>query len=638
MFGRFAFGVISIGKNTKINLSRLSVIIIFLILVLCYSLSLIAQENNGSVNALLDSARVKGKSLQDIRKLSENALSLAKKLNYEQGIADAQNLLGKSLLKLGEYPKALNCFFYELELREDNPDWGNSSIAYVDALIGESYRSVFNYNLAIEYLQKSLLLLDKNDDKKVRAFVYDRLAAVYDEITYKRIDSSAYEKTMDYAQKSSAIANEINDMDLKISTLNIMGAASTFTGNYNASLDYFNLALSECDGDSTNTDRANILNNIAYVYKSQNDYKTSIEYALESHHIAEKFGIKIYILESARSLSDAYYKLGDFESAFKYLTEANDVYFNLFDERKTAEINTLQKNYEAALKIQDKKANTLTRIIFGVSLSLIFIAVGFVAYFRHRNQLLLNYELAKKNELISDQKEKLTQSNIAKDKFLSIISHDLKNPLHGILGFASFMSSEFDILSDKEKKEYISYIKASSESMNKLIEGILTWSRLQTGKMKIQKEKVNISEVVRHVVELQKVNGIRKGVLIENNILDELNVFADKNVLDTVMRNLIDNAIKFTEEGGKITLSARIKEENHIEISVADTGVGMNKEDISRLFHIENRFMSEGTNKEKGTGMGLILCKDMLHLISSDLNVESYPDEGTRFYFTLPLI
>ncbi len=192
MFGRFTFGVISIGKNTKINLSRLSVIFIFLIFILSYSLSLFAQENNSSVNALLDSAKVKGKSLQDIRKLSEDALSLAKKLNYEQGTADAQNLLGKSLLKLGEYPKALNCFFYELELRENNPDWRNSSIAYADALIGESYRSVFNYNLAIEYLQKSLLLLDKNDDKKVRAFVYDRLAAVYDDITYKRTDSSAY--------------------------------------------------------------------------------------------------------------------------------------------------------------------------------------------------------------------------------------------------------------------------------------------------------------------------------------------------------------------------------------------------------------------------------------------------------------
>ncbi len=94
--------------------------------------------------------------------------------------------------------------------------------------------------------------------------------------------------------------------------------------------------------------------------------------------------------------------------------------------------------------------------------------------------------------------------------------------------------------------------------------------------------------------------------------------------------------LNLLKKAGKITLSARLKEENFIEISVADTGVGMNKEDISRLFHIENRFMSEGTNKEKGTGMGLILCKDMLHLISSDLNVESYPEEGTRFYFTLP--
>jgi signal transduction histidine kinase len=613
------------------------VILLFLILNVVYLPSLLCQETSDNVKALLDSAKIKGKSLQEVKNLCENALDLAKKINYEPGIADAQNLLGRTLLKMGEYPNALNCFFFELEMREKNPGWSHSSLAFVNALIGESYRAVFNYDLAIEYLNKTLKLLEKKDDKKVKAYVYDRLASVYEEITYKQIDSTAYDKTMDFAQKSLQLSNELNDADLKISTLNVLGAVSTFKGNYSSSLEYFNSALMECADDSTNTDKPNILKNIAFIYFSQQDYKKSIEYGLQSHQLAGKLGIKIYILESARILSDSYSRIKDFENAFRYLQESNSIYFDLFDERKTAEINTLQKNYDLALEIRDENTSTKTRLIIAGALSLILIAFGFVLYFRHRNQLLLNDELARKNELISEQKDMLAVSNMAKDKFLSIISHDLKNPLHGIRGFANHLYSDYDSLDDKAKKEYITYIKTTSESMSKLIEGVLTWSRLQTGKMKIHPEKVDLSEIINFSVELQNVNAIRKGILIENKITDKLNVFADRNVLNTVMRNLLDNAIKFTDEGGVITLSAVLKDEADIEISVSDTGVGMSNEEITKLFHIDRRFINEGTDKEKGTGMGLILCKDMLNLINSDLKAESLPGEGSRFYFTLRL-
>jgi signal transduction histidine kinase len=196
---------------------------------------------------------------------------------------------------------------------------------------------------------------------------------------------------------------------------------------------------------------------------------------------------------------------------------------------------------------------------------------------------------------------------------------------------------EFDNIKDDEKKEYIGYIKSSSESLNKLIDKTLMWSRLQTGKIQVYKEKINLHDIAATVVELQKVNAIRKGIILDNNISDDIFVSADKNIVDTVIRNLIDNAIKFTEAGGKVIVNADIIN-NNVELSITDTGVGMSETHLQKLFKIDEKISSAGTRNEEGSGLGLILCKEMLVLMNSDLKVDSTVSEGSKFYFTLPLV
>ena len=138
-------------------------------------------------------------------------------------------------------------------------------------------------------------------------------------------------------------------------------------------------------------------------------------------------------------------------------------------------------------------------------------------------------------------------------------------------------------------------------------------------------------------MELQKVNAIRKGIILDNNISDDIFVSADKNIVDTVIRNLIDNAIKFTEAGGKVIVNADIIN-NNVELSITDTGVGMSETHLQKLFKIDEKISSAGTRNEEGSGLGLILCKEMLVLMNSDLKVDSTVSEGSKFYFTLPLV
>ncbi|MFA5403929.1 MAG: tetratricopeptide repeat-containing sensor histidine kinase [Ignavibacteria bacterium] len=612
-----------------------NLLINFLLIALVYT-NAVAQEDTVKVKELLASASDKTKPYTEIIKLTDDAIIVCDKINYPRGKADALNIKGKAYLKLGEYSGATNAFFEELELREKNPEWKNSSVGNVYTLIGESFRAVANFSLAIEYLNKALIInIEKKDEKEI-AHTYNRLAAVYFEVIYRWGDTTAVYKAEEYANKSLEISKKLNEKDLTISTYNIIGVLYSVHKDFDNALKYFMLAVEEADKDSTYADKPNILNNMTGVYNIKGDYEKGLKYGLQSYELSKKSDIKVYIIGAARNLSDAYAKTGNYQKAFDYQVEANDLYVQIFDERKTAEIYGLQKKYETELEEKENKAKMTGKIIIGIAVILLVITISVGVYSRHKQQVLLNKGLSQKNELINTQKEELARSNIAKDKFFSILSHDIRNPLNGILGFSNILDSDFEQISDEEKKEYIGYLKTSSESLFRLIDRLLVWSRLQTGKVEINKEKINLYELISGVMGLQKANAIRKGIILDNEIHQEVNVIADKNVLDMVSRNLLDNAVKFTGAGGKITIKSETTD-NNVLISFIDTGVGISKEDLNKIFLIDQKIVSKGTDSEEGTGLGLILCKEMLELIGSTLKVESEEKKGTRFFFELPL-
>jgi len=620
----------------NMNIMKYTIFIFSLLVVLFTGIrNLTAQEDTSKVRHLIKLSN-ENKSLEESSRVIEEAITIARKIKFFQGEADALNRKGRIYLRLGEYQIALKSFWEELYLRENYPNWQGSSVANVYAYIGESYRAIGSYDLSEEYLNKSLQLAQKKNSEIEIAYAYNRLASVYHEISYRRPDTTYSFKAVEFANKSLDIYKKYNITANIINNYNIIGAANNFLGRYSESVKYLFIALDYSKKDTMFPDKSNIYNNIASVYNAMKEYDSAIYYAVLSYEDSKKSGIKVYLIGAARQLTTAYAKKGDYKNAFKYLEEASNINSELFDERKTSEIYGLQKEHELDINTRVEELKTTRLKILGTAVFAVILLIGIGMYLRHRQLVSVNSKLEKNNQLISAQKEELAKSNADKDKFISILSHDIRNPLNGILGFTDILENDYDSIEETERKEFIGYLNASANSLYNLVDRVLLWSRLQRGNFKISKERVNLKEVASVVSGLLKPNAIKKGIILENNILEDLYTETDRNVLDTVIRNLIDNAVKFTNAGGKVILDSELRN-GKIIVSIKDNGVGIDKNDIDKLFGIDNKISTKGTANEEGTGLGLTLCRDMLLLIGSDLKVESEKEKGSRFYFELPL-
>jgi PAS domain S-box-containing protein len=233
--------------------------------------------------------------------------------------------------------------------------------------------------------------------------------------------------------------------------------------------------------------------------------------------------------------------------------------------------------------------------------------------------------------------ENLLKLNDAKDRFISIVSHDLRSPFSSILGFTDLLLND-DELTEEEKKQYAMYIQESSKSMLALVNSLLDWTRLQTGRIRFEPEKFHASNVVDEAIQVLAGSALQKKITIVNDIKADAVIFADKGLLLQVFNNLISNAIKFTRPGGEIVISAKPSEKlRFLELSVKDNGVGIQEENILNLFRVETKFTSEGTAGEKGSGLGLSLVKEIIEKHGGNIRVESEYQKGSNFLFTIPV-
>ena len=253
------------------------------------------------------------------------------------------------------------------------------------------------------------------------------------------------------------------------------------------------------------------------------------------------------------------------------------------------------------------------------------------------DQISQTIERKKYIDAINKYAQELTEMNLTKDKFFSIIAHDLKSPFQGLLGYSQILVDEFPTLAEEEKKEFILSMDELIHSAYKLLENLLEWSRLQTGKMQFRPELIRVKEEMSGTLNLLAQTASNKGIILKYNIDDSITVFADKNMFAAIIRNLISNAIKFTNIGGKIIVSAERKD-SYIELSITDSGVGMPKDRIDDLFKIDKSISSKGTANEEGTGLGLLLCKEMVDKHNGKIWIESELGKGSKFSFTLPLL
>ena len=242
----------------------------------------------------------------------------------------------------------------------------------------------------------------------------------------------------------------------------------------------------------------------------------------------------------------------------------------------------------------------------------------------------------KAEQTIIKSEQRLRELNATKDKFFSIIAHDLKNPFNDLMGFTQLLALNIEKYDKSKIEQFVKIIHQSSKLAYNLLENLLDWSRSQTGTLKFNPEKILINKLIDENIDLLESTARNKSIQIYSEFDEDLFAFADKNMVKTIIRNLISNAIKYTNQGGHINIKT-YSDNKVCEISVSDSGIGIVEENIDKIFVIDESFSTTGTEKEKGTGLGLILCKEFVKKNGGKLWVKSEPAKGSTFTFTLPL-
>lgn len=283
----------------------------------------------------------------------------------------------------------------------------------------------------------------------------------------------------------------------------------------------------------------------------------------------------------------------------------------------------------------------------------LFFTYYFSLYENAHNKLMASYNelemlnlqvVAQKDELISINddlvftRNQLFESIRAKDKFFSIIGHDLKNPLQSLVQISEILTYYYDRMSENERQENIAKIKTISMNMSNLLQNILLWAISQNDRVRFNPENNDICPIIEDNMALYAPSADKKGIKLYMDVKKGTEAYFDVNMINTVVRNLISNSIKFTENGGFIRISALKTPDNMIMVSIKDSGVGMTKDIADKLFRIDVNVSTIGTNKEKGTGLGLILCKEFVDKHNGKIWVESESGKGSTFHFTLPVI
>jgi signal transduction histidine kinase len=499
---------------------------------------------------------------------------------------------------------------------------------------GLIYQKLGDYTNALKYFDKSLNISLRTGNKSMVAAVYSNIGMVLKDL--KEVD-----KALEYYYKGLAIAKEINHRDFYARMITNIGNIYADKKVYDTALAYYNESTDIFKEINNLSSLTNSYINIALVYFNQGKYKQSIDYYDKAIEISEKSGFLEKLAASYSGLADIYELKNDFKKALFYSKKFHSIQDSVLNIEKLKQIDELVLSYKIDSK--DKEINYLKKenesreklnsfLYFIIILITLSIIVIFISFWEKRKSNKLLY-LA--NQRLIASEEQLKDLNATKDKFFSIISHDLKNPIGALDSLIHIVLEDYTSMSESDRVEILNEMSNTTKHLYDLLMNLLQWSRIQTGSIPFNPDKCDISLIADNIVTLLQSYAKAKDIDLSHKIPPGTEAFVDANMISTVLRNLTTNAVKFTRENGQIELLSAQKE-GFIEIFVRDTGIGMSQETIDKLFKIEENFSTEGTAAEKGTGLGLILCKEFIEKHGGNIRVESSEGKGTTFIITIP--
>lgn len=610
------------------------------------------------------------------RAFSEEAISLAENTNLPHLKSIAYNSMGSVYRVSGDYSSAL---------RLDNMALESSLLSKDSSMIARSYNNVAHdyhdlgeYDESYYYFTQGYKFAKAANDSFIMAVTIHNVGRVFKEL-------GQYNRALDHLQISQKMSRDINDKEGEPYSLDEIGDVLLRQGNYDSALKTLFASLKESrklqlsgllpksmssiaktymqKGDfetalkyydstytlySRNKDNyglAEIELGRGVVYQKQNRYDDALRSVTKSLDLARKLNARILEIQCFNQLSSVWETKGDHQKALEYYKRFKQLEDTLFSqdmqakllrdqirfetESKDSQIAALsqqQSSTEGALKRQEFVRNILVVV---VALSMILLITVYRSGQRRRqiNTLLLRHQ--QETEKRSEELERLNQ---VKDKFFSIISHDLRSPINALSGLLDLLDK--GAVTSDELPKHIKELRTRFNHTRALLNNLLDWTLLQMDKLNLQKGKIDLKKLVDENIQLLS-DTPGKEIKLINDVSPNTIGFADSNTINLVIRNLITNAIKFTNDKGEVRVNA-LPQGNEWVVSVKDNGVGMATEVLRILFDKTSPYTTRGTANEKGTGLGLILCKEFVEKNGGKIWVESAEDYGSTFYFTLP--
>lgn len=536
------------------------------------------------------------------------ALHLGEQIKDSILIEDICHELGKSYFNNAQIQKSLLSFKQALHLAKLRKDTLSQILNNLN--IAELFLSQDENTEALIYLDQCIICL-----KKTKYFNY-----YVKVLLYKAIIKSE-EKDFIAARTNLTQASRFAEKaGLNYETANILyhlGLNFKLEGNRDIGMQHLNLALYEANKFHFTDLTIKIEQELTILYEDKGNFAKALTY--QKHVFQLKDSLKISLRNQKMSFLD-----------MKYDSQIKEKNLELL------------KTEEAISNASISKQKRLKFYLLFISIALL-VGAGFSirAYIIKKemtntlNQKKKLLEKAQKNLL--ETKQNLQNLNETKNKLFSIMAHDLINPFNALLGFASLLEEESNHLNKIEIKEYSSIIYQTANNLYSLLENLLQWSQSQTGKIITRKKKINISEIFKSVVNLLQLMANNKEISIKISVDEDCFAFADHDLVSSAVRNLVQNAIKFSPSGSKISLSASSKHGKTI-LGIADEGVGISKEDQGKIFRTDRHISTRGTSNEPGAGLGLIITREFILLNEGSIELKSSPGKGSTFTITLPAL
>jgi signal transduction histidine kinase len=411
---------------------------------------------------------------------------------------------------------------------------------------------------------------------------------------------------------------------------------------------YFRKAIDQAIAHGYDQSLVGAYSNYSNMFKEQGIIDSADYYLKKALNVSELLGSRYWkqmILAGIASLDSL---KGDYQAAYKRLQQSaflKDSIFNEESDRRIEELKVIYDIKEKDAKLEMLSAqNLLNKEIIRKQYQLIYISaiavllfLGIILVLRRSRAKILekSKEITLQKEDIQQKNKALQELNQTKDKFISIISHDLRGPFNSLIGLLEIFIDEYQSITDEERLTMIKSMHKSSTNTYNLLVNLLDWSRAQKGKIENKPQKFNCHQVVNQVFDLLASRAERKNHQLINDLPVSASTYADPNLVSSVLINLVNNAIKFTPAGGTIKVHMH-NHEDACHICVDDNGIGIPKEKQAELFSIDSSFHNPGTENESGTGLGLVLVKEFVDLLGGEIKVSSLPEKGTRFCFTIP--